>query len=86
MVAFDLRETRVSAAEAAVYVKPNEIADYAAGIVDLLDDEPRRPAMGELGGPGSRESWPGATRNAPTSTSTAGCSADERTSAERSAR
>jgi glycosyltransferase involved in cell wall biosynthesis len=49
VVAFDLRETRVSAADAAVYVKPNDIADYAAAIVDLMDDEPRRSRMGQLG-------------------------------------
>jgi glycosyltransferase involved in cell wall biosynthesis len=49
VVAFDLRETRVSAAGAAVYVKPNDIADYAAAIVDLMGDEPRRSRMGRLG-------------------------------------
>jgi len=49
VVAFDLRETRVSAAEAAVYVRPNEIADYAAAIADLMDDEPLRSRMGALG-------------------------------------
>jgi glycosyltransferase involved in cell wall biosynthesis len=49
VVAFDLRETRVSAADAAVYVKPNDVADYAAAIVDLMDDEPRRARLGKLG-------------------------------------
>ncbi len=49
VVAFDLRETRVSAAESAVYATPNEIADFARKLVDLLDDEPRRRAMGSLG-------------------------------------
>jgi glycosyltransferase involved in cell wall biosynthesis len=49
VVAFDLHETRVSAAEAAVYVRPNDIADYAAAIADLMDDEPRRSRMGALG-------------------------------------
>jgi glycosyltransferase involved in cell wall biosynthesis len=48
-VAFDLRETRVSAGDAAVYVRPNDIADYAAAIVDLMDDEPRRSRLGKLG-------------------------------------
>jgi len=48
-VAFDLRETRVSAADAAVYVRPNDIADYGAAIADLMDDEPRRSRMGKLG-------------------------------------
>jgi glycosyltransferase involved in cell wall biosynthesis len=49
VVAFDLRETRVSAADAAVYVRPNDIAEYAAAIVDLIDDEPRRSRLGKLG-------------------------------------
>ena len=49
VVAFDLRETRVSAADAAVYVKPNDIADYAEAIVDLMDDEPRRARLGRVG-------------------------------------
>ena len=31
VVAFDLRETRVSAGDAAVYVKPNDVRDYADG-------------------------------------------------------
>ena len=44
-VAFDLRETRVSAQDAAVYATPNEVCDYAAKIVELLDDEPRRKEM-----------------------------------------
>ena len=49
VVAFDLRETRVSAAGAAVYVRPNDVAEYARAIVDLLDDAPRRRVMGALG-------------------------------------
>lgn len=44
-VAFDLRETRVSAQEAAVYAIPNEVDDYAQKIVELIDDEPRRKEM-----------------------------------------
>jgi len=49
VVAFDLWETRVSAAEAAVYVKPNDVREYAEAIVKLLDDEPKRARMGALG-------------------------------------
>jgi glycosyltransferase involved in cell wall biosynthesis len=49
LVAFDLRETRVSAADAAVYVTPNDVREYAAAIVDLMDDEPRRAQLGKLG-------------------------------------
>jgi glycosyltransferase involved in cell wall biosynthesis len=49
VVAFDLRETRVSAGEAAVYVKPNDEYAYAEAIVALMDDEPRRARLGKLG-------------------------------------
>ncbi|MST34852.1 glycosyltransferase, partial [Acidimicrobiaceae bacterium USS-CC1] len=49
VVAFDLRETRVSAGEAAAYATPNEVEDYARLLVELLDDEPRRRRMGALG-------------------------------------
>ena len=49
LVAFDLRETRVSAGEAAVYVTPNDVHDYAQAVVSLVDDEPRRVRMGKLG-------------------------------------
>jgi glycosyltransferase involved in cell wall biosynthesis len=49
VVAFDLRETRVSAGDAAVYATPNDIHEYAAAIVDLVDDEPRRSLLGKLG-------------------------------------
>ncbi len=49
VVAFDLRETRVSAAEAAVYVEPNDVHDYAVAITKLMDDEPRRARLGKLG-------------------------------------
>ena len=49
VVAFDLRETRVSTGDAAVYVKPNDIREYAAAIVALLDDEQARARLGKLG-------------------------------------
>jgi glycosyltransferase involved in cell wall biosynthesis len=49
IVAFDLRETRVSAGDAAVYARPNEVADLARLVLELIDDEPRRRSMGELG-------------------------------------
>ena len=49
VVAFDLGETRVSAGDAAVYVKPNDVREYAAAIVELIDDEPRRTLLGKLG-------------------------------------
>jgi glycosyltransferase involved in cell wall biosynthesis len=54
VVAFDLRETRVSAAGAAVYVQPTgsleqDVRDYAKAVVDLIDDEEERARMGKLG-------------------------------------
>jgi glycosyltransferase involved in cell wall biosynthesis len=49
VVAFDLRETRVSAADAAVYVKPNDVHEFAKAVVDLMDDEARRARLGKLG-------------------------------------
>ena len=49
VVAFDLRETRVSAGEAAVYVEPNDERAYAEAIVTLMDDEPSRARLGKLG-------------------------------------
>jgi glycosyltransferase involved in cell wall biosynthesis len=49
VVAFDLRETRVSAGDAAYYVEPNDVAKYGQAIVELLDDDVRRRRMGRLG-------------------------------------
>ncbi len=49
VVAFDLRETRVSAADAAVYAKPNEVDELARLMVQLVDDESLRTAMGAAG-------------------------------------
>ena len=49
VVAFDLRETRVSAGDAGVYVVPNDVQAYAAAIAELMDDEPRRSRLGKLG-------------------------------------
>jgi glycosyltransferase involved in cell wall biosynthesis len=54
VVAFDLHETRASAADAAVYVKPTgnaqqDVRDYAKAIVGLIDDEAERTHMAKLG-------------------------------------
>jgi glycosyltransferase involved in cell wall biosynthesis len=49
VVAFDLKETRISAGDAAVYVPDGDIAGYAGAVVDLLDDEVRRAVMGITG-------------------------------------
>jgi asparagine synthase (glutamine-hydrolysing) len=49
VVAFDLVETKVSAAEAAVYATPNDVAEYGDAVLALLDDEVSRKQMGEAG-------------------------------------
>lgn len=49
VVAFELEETRVSAADAAVYATPNDPAGLANLTIDLLDDPERRARMGEIG-------------------------------------
>ena len=49
VVAFDLRETRVSAGDAGVYATPNDVHEMAQLLVQLIDDEPRRKAMGAAG-------------------------------------
>jgi glycosyltransferase involved in cell wall biosynthesis len=49
VIAFDLHETRISAGEAGVYVAPNDVTEYAAAIVALMDDELRRARLGKLG-------------------------------------
>ena len=49
VVAFDLRETSVSAGDAGVYVVPNDVHEYAEAIVELMGDEPRRSRLGKLG-------------------------------------
>jgi glycosyltransferase involved in cell wall biosynthesis len=68
VVAFDLKETRVSAGDAAKYVESGDIAAYARAIVELLDDADKREAMGgrgrlriedELGWPHQRDAYVG---------------------------
>ena len=49
VVAFDLRETRVSAGEAGVYATPNDVDELASLLVELIDDPARRQAMGAAG-------------------------------------
>jgi glycosyltransferase involved in cell wall biosynthesis len=50
IVQFDLREGRFSAQEASVYADPrNQVADFAAKIVWLLDHPEERKRMGEFG-------------------------------------
>jgi glycosyltransferase involved in cell wall biosynthesis len=49
LVSFDLRETRISAGDAAVYVTPGDLRGYADAIVGLCDDEQQRAKMGKIG-------------------------------------
>lgn len=49
VVAFDLRETRVSAGDAALYARPNDVAEFSELVVALIDDEHRRRQMGASG-------------------------------------
>jgi glycosyltransferase involved in cell wall biosynthesis len=49
VVAFDLKETRVSAEAAASYVPSGDVAAYARAIVELLDDDDKREVMGREG-------------------------------------
>ena len=49
VIAFDLRETRVSAGDAAVYVRPNDVREYAEAIVALVDDQSKRDLAGKVG-------------------------------------
>jgi glycosyltransferase involved in cell wall biosynthesis len=49
VLAFDLRETRVSTGDAAVYVQPNIVHDYATALVELMDDPAKRSRLGRLG-------------------------------------
>lgn len=49
VVAFDLRETRISAQDAAMYVPPNDTDKFARTIADLLDDDALRARMRSAG-------------------------------------
>jgi glycosyltransferase involved in cell wall biosynthesis len=49
IVAFDLKEHRRSAGQAAVYARPNEESDLALQIKRVLLDEPLRARMGRIG-------------------------------------
>lgn len=49
MVSFDLTEARVSAADAAIYVRPNDELAFAEAVDALLRDPEQRHRMGETG-------------------------------------
>lgn len=64
-VSFDLKETRYTAREAAVYVAPNKIEDYAQAIMQLMDDPDKRSRMGAFGEKRIREqlAWQHVSKN-----------------------
>jgi glycosyltransferase involved in cell wall biosynthesis len=47
IVAYDLKETRVSAGEGALYAAANDYRDFGDKVLELLDDGERRKVMGE---------------------------------------
>ncbi len=49
IVSFDLKETRFSAGDAAVYVKPNNEAEFAASVAQLMDKPEVQKKMGAYG-------------------------------------
>jgi glycosyltransferase involved in cell wall biosynthesis len=49
IVAFDLKETRFSAGNAAIYVQPNEEAEFAATVAHLMGQPELRKKMGAYG-------------------------------------
>jgi glycosyltransferase involved in cell wall biosynthesis len=49
VVQFDLTEGRVSAGEASLYARPNDVADLAQKMVSLLGNENLRIHMGAVG-------------------------------------
>ena len=49
LVCFDLREAKVSAGDAAVYAKPNDVQDFALKIIDLLHQPEKRTQMARYG-------------------------------------
>lgn len=49
IVAFDLPEHRFTAGSSAIYARPNDELDFARAIAKLMDDAPRRQAMGAAG-------------------------------------
>jgi glycosyltransferase involved in cell wall biosynthesis len=49
IVSFDLKETRYSAQEAAIYIEPNDEAKFAQAIAKLMDDADLRKKLGEFG-------------------------------------
>jgi len=65
VVSFDLRESRLSAGDAALYATPNDTNEFGDRIVELLDQPERRKQMGEYGVQRVRDklSWAHSTGN-----------------------
>ena len=57
VVLYELTEGRRSAGEAALYARPNNPVDFAEKILTLLDSEPLRRQLGELGRKRIEEGW-----------------------------
>ena len=49
IVAYDLKESRFTAGDAALYIQPGDPCAFGEGIIRLLDDPARRKVMGEYG-------------------------------------
>ena len=49
IVAYDLKETRFTAGDAALYTRSGEVGAYASAIIGLMDDPARRTRLGEIG-------------------------------------
>ena len=64
-VAFDLRETRCTAGDAALFILPGDIAAFARAISDLSDHPEKRSRMGTLGLHRARETlaWENQVQN-----------------------
>jgi len=57
VVLYELTEGRRSAGDAALYARPNDPVDFAEKVLTLLDSEPLRRQLGELGRKRIEESW-----------------------------
>ncbi len=49
VIAYDLKETRVSGEDAAVYIEPDDAVAYAKAIAAMLDDPTQRATLGAIG-------------------------------------
>lgn len=65
IVSFDLKESRFSAQDAAIYVTPNDEEEFAYAISKLMDDHELRLRMGEFGRKRveAELSWPHVSEN-----------------------